>query len=79
MIGDLAALSQDGTAVPGTAPAAIQGGWHAAASIRRALRGKLHESRVEGSSAAAAAEGEESRHPEFHDEDGGASAMMRSF
>ncbi len=39
VIGDLAAVRQDGAEVPGTAPAAIQGGWHAAASIRRALRG----------------------------------------
>jgi NADH dehydrogenase len=40
VIGDLAAVHQDGKEVPGTAPAAIQGGWHAAASIRRALRGE---------------------------------------
>lgn len=43
VIGDLAALSQNGAQVPGIAPAAIQGGWHAAASIRRALAGKPAE------------------------------------
>ncbi|MFQ5351052.1 MAG: NAD(P)/FAD-dependent oxidoreductase, partial [Thermoanaerobaculia bacterium] len=37
VIGDLATVRQDGVELPGTAPAAIQGGWHAAASIRRAL------------------------------------------
>ncbi len=40
VIGDLAAVYQDGAAAPGTAPVAIQGGWHAAASIRRALTGR---------------------------------------
>jgi NADH dehydrogenase len=43
VIGDLAAVSHAGNEVPGTAPAAIQGGWHAAASIRRALRGRPAE------------------------------------
>ncbi len=43
VIGDLAHVQQDGADVPGTAPAAIQGGWHAAASIRRALRGEPAE------------------------------------
>ena len=40
VIGDLAHVRQGGAEVPGIAPAAIQGGWHAAASIRRALRGQ---------------------------------------
>ena len=40
VIGDLAALVQDGKPVPGVAPAAIQGGQHAARQIRRALEGK---------------------------------------
>jgi NADH dehydrogenase len=39
VIGDLAALEQDGRPVPGVAPAAIQMGHHAAGNIRRALRG----------------------------------------
>lgn len=39
VIGDLAALQQDGQLVPGIAPAAIQEGRHAAANIIRALRG----------------------------------------
>lgn len=40
VIGDLASLKQeDGTPVPGVAPAAIQGGRHAARSIARTLRG----------------------------------------
>ena len=39
VIGDLASLRQDGEQLPGTAPVAIQGGWHAAASIRRAISG----------------------------------------
>ncbi len=43
VIGDLAAVRQDGEEVPGIAPAAIQGGWHAAASIRRTLRGQPAE------------------------------------
>lgn len=38
--GDLAALDQDGQPVPGTAPAAIQEGRHAAANIARDLRGE---------------------------------------
>lgn len=40
VIGDLAALQQDGRPVPGIAPAAIQEGRHAAANIVRALRGR---------------------------------------
>jgi len=39
VIGDLAALRQDGRTVPGVAPAAKQMGRHAARGIRRALRG----------------------------------------
>jgi NADH dehydrogenase len=39
VIGDLASLSGAGGELPGTAPAAIQGAWHAASSIRRTLRG----------------------------------------
>jgi len=39
VIGDLAALFQDGRLVPGVSPAAIQEARHVAASIRRALRG----------------------------------------
>ena len=39
VIGDLAAVRKGEDQVPGIAPAAIQGGHHAAASIRRALRG----------------------------------------
>ncbi|WP_437986449.1 NAD(P)/FAD-dependent oxidoreductase [Sorangium sp. So ce117] len=40
VIGDLASLKQeDGTPVPGVAPAAIQGGRHAARCIARTLRG----------------------------------------
>jgi NADH dehydrogenase len=38
VIGDLAALWQDGKTVPGVAPAAKQMGRHAARNIRRALR-----------------------------------------
>lgn len=38
VIGDLALLKQDGAAVPGVAPAAIQEGRHAAANIIRSLR-----------------------------------------
>jgi len=38
--GDLAAVEQDGRAVPGVAPAAIQMGAHAAANVARALRGE---------------------------------------
>jgi NADH dehydrogenase len=40
VIGDLAALEQDGRPVPGVSPAAIQEGRHAAANIRRAVRGE---------------------------------------
>jgi len=40
VIGDLAALQQDGRMVPGIAPAAIQEGRHAAANIVRAVRGQ---------------------------------------
>jgi NADH dehydrogenase len=39
VIGDLAAIHQDGELVPGVAPAAIQGGRHAAKNILRAMRG----------------------------------------
>jgi len=38
--GDLAAIEQDGRAVPGLAPAAMQEGRHAARSIRRRLSGQ---------------------------------------
>jgi NADH dehydrogenase len=40
VIGDLAAASSHGQPMPGVAPAAIQGGRHAACCIRRALAGK---------------------------------------
>ena len=40
VVGDLAALQQDGRPVPGVAPAAIQEGSHAARNIARILRGK---------------------------------------
>lgn len=40
VIGDLAALEQEGHLVPGVAPAAIQGGLHAAKNVERALRGE---------------------------------------
>jgi len=40
VVGDLAALEQDGKPVPGVAPAAMQQGRHAARSIARALRGQ---------------------------------------
>ena len=43
VIGDLAAIRHGGGDVPGVAPAAIQGGLHAAAMIRRALRGEPAE------------------------------------
>lgn len=43
VIGDLAALEQDGQPVPGVAPAAMQGGKHAARSIQRVLEGKPME------------------------------------
>jgi NADH dehydrogenase len=39
VVGDLAALEQDGQPVPGVAPAAMQMGAHAARSIQRHLRG----------------------------------------
>ncbi len=38
VVGDLAALEQDGELVPGVAPAAIQGGRHAASTIKRAMK-----------------------------------------
>ena len=40
VIGDLAAVQQDGRPVPGVAPAAIQMGRHVARSIRRAMAGQ---------------------------------------
>ena len=40
VVGDLAALTQDGKPVPGVAPAAMQMGRHAAANIERAIRGE---------------------------------------
>jgi NADH dehydrogenase len=40
VVGDLAALDQDGKPVPGVAPAAIQMGRHVAGNIRRALSGR---------------------------------------
>jgi NADH dehydrogenase len=40
VIGDLAAVVQDGALVPGVAPAAIQAGRHVAANLRRVLRGE---------------------------------------
>jgi NADH:ubiquinone reductase (H+-translocating) len=40
VIGDLAAVEQDGQLVPGVAPAAIQMGRHVARQIRRALAGQ---------------------------------------
>jgi NADH dehydrogenase len=40
VIGDLAALEQDGRRVPGVSPAAIQMARHAAANIERAARGE---------------------------------------
>jgi NADH:ubiquinone reductase (H+-translocating) len=40
VIGDLAAVTDGGKPVPGVAPAAIQGGKHAARMIERALQGK---------------------------------------
>jgi len=39
-IGDIAAFTQEGKPVPGVAPAAIQGGKHAAQNIRRTIAGK---------------------------------------
>ncbi len=43
VIGDLAALEQDGQLVPGVSPAAIQEGRHVAGTIRRALLGQPAE------------------------------------
>lgn len=43
VIGDAAALQQDGEWIPGVAPAAIQGGEHAAAMIQRELAGEPTE------------------------------------
>ncbi len=40
VIGDLAAIEQDGSPVPGIAPAAIQQGRHAARNVIRALEGR---------------------------------------
>jgi NADH dehydrogenase len=40
VVGDLAAIQQDGRPVPGVAPAAIQMGRHAAHNIRRAMAGQ---------------------------------------
>jgi NADH dehydrogenase len=40
VIGDLAAFEQDGRAVPGVAPAAIQMGAHAGTNVARAVRGE---------------------------------------
>jgi NADH dehydrogenase len=40
VIGDLVALEQDGTPIPGVAPAAIQMGRHAGRNILRSLRGQ---------------------------------------
>jgi NADH dehydrogenase len=40
VIGDLAALEQDGSPVPGVAPAAMQMGRHASRQILRSLRGQ---------------------------------------
>ncbi|MEE8278955.1 MAG: NAD(P)/FAD-dependent oxidoreductase [Thermoanaerobaculia bacterium] len=42
VVGDLAALEQDGRPVPGVAPAAIQQGRRAAGNIVRAIQGKPH-------------------------------------
>jgi NADH dehydrogenase len=43
VIGDLAALTVDGTLVPGLAPAAIQEGAHAAKNMLRSLKGQAAE------------------------------------
>jgi NADH dehydrogenase len=43
VVGDLARVEQDGKLVPGVAPAAIQGGEHAARQILRGLRGQPRE------------------------------------
>lgn len=40
VIGDIASVKQDGTPVPGVAPAAMQEGRHAAENVRRRLRGE---------------------------------------
>jgi NADH dehydrogenase len=40
VVGDMARVEQDGAAVPGMAPPAIQEGRHAAATIRRDLAGR---------------------------------------
>jgi len=40
VVGDLAALEVEGQAIPGVAPAAMQGGTHAARNIVRAMRGE---------------------------------------
>ena len=41
--GDLAAIEQDGSAVPGVCPAAIQAGRHAALNVRRLTEGRATE------------------------------------
>jgi NADH dehydrogenase len=43
VVGDLARFDQDGTTVPGVAPAAMQMGKHAAANLLRGLRGQPRE------------------------------------
>jgi NADH dehydrogenase len=43
VVGDLALFKQDGQPVPGVAPAAMQGGSHAASNILRQLKGKPME------------------------------------
>jgi len=43
VVGDLAALEQDGRPVPGVAPAANQMGAHAARAIRRDLEGQARQ------------------------------------
>jgi NADH dehydrogenase len=40
VIGDLAAVEQDGRSVPGVAPAAMQAGRHTASNVRRAISGR---------------------------------------
>ena len=42
VVGDLAALKQEGAFIPWVAPAAMQQGIHAARNVRRALRGEPH-------------------------------------
>ena len=42
VIGDLAAVEQDGGWVPGVAPAAVQEGRHAAQNVVRSVRGEAH-------------------------------------